>query len=90
MANPVEINLTANVYTKVATDVTGGYAKKLSNSPAKYLETYRLTGQPVPTNRTEGAEMFVGTNKDEIESPVGIDCYIMPIGADGKVRMDLQ
>ena len=89
MANPVEINLTANTWEKVATDVTGGYAKKLSNSPSKYVETYRLTGQPKPTNRAEGAEIFINTNKDKIESPVGIDCYIMAIGADGKVRMDL-
>ena len=90
MPNPVTINLTANTWELVATDVTGGYAKKLSNNPAKYVETYRLTGQPAPTDRTEGAEMFVNTNKDKIESPVGIDCYIMAIGADGKVRMDLQ
>ena len=83
MANPVIIDLPADEWTKVATDVTGGFAVRLSTKPNKYLETYRDPGDPKPTEQSEGSPIFIDKDKEEIESPTGIDPYIMPVGADG-------
>jgi len=89
MANPEIINLTANEWEKVATNVTTGNIKRLSNLPNKYLETYRLTGQPKPTQAAEGAELFTPENPGDISATAAIDVYVMAVGNDGKVRADV-
>ena len=68
-----------------------GFIKRLSTKPNLYLETYRMNGNPAPTERLEGAPMFLGKNAEEITASVGseIDVYIMPIGADGRIRRDV-
>lgn len=90
MANPVIIDCTKDVWTKVATDVVTGQVHKKSEVPQLYLHTYRLTGETAPALKTEGVEIFIHENLSEnISALAGIDVYIMPIGEDGKVRVDL-
>jgi len=89
MANPSIKQLTAYVWTKVATNVTAGIVHKISNSPNKYLQTYRMTGGTEPTGKTEGVPLFVDGPSENISATSGIDVYIMPVGSDGKVRIDL-
>jgi hypothetical protein len=87
-SNPVQVNCPEGEWTKVATDVTTGNIKKLSVAPAKYLETYRLTGEAAPTSSFEGAEVFTVQNPGDISADAGIDVYVMAVGSDGKVRAD--
>lgn len=88
-SNPVVTDLTANTWVKVATNVTSGAIKKLSNKPAKYLETYRTTGGTTPSGIEEGAELFFNTVSESILSDTAIDVYVMAVGDSGKVRVDL-
>jgi hypothetical protein len=90
MANPLIVDCPKEVWTKVATDVVTGQVHKKSEEPELYLHTYRLTGEAAPTIRTEGVEIFIYENLSEnISALAGIDVYVMPIGEDGKVRVDL-
>ena len=90
MANPAIIECPAGVFTLVASGVTGGKIKMLSTAPNAYLETYRMAGQPRPTNQSEGVPAFPDDGATAtIESAAAIDVYIMAVGKDGKVRADL-
>ncbi len=89
MANPVTVSCTQNEWQIVALNVTAGNVKRLISSPNKYLETYRMTGNPAPTSRAEGIPIFLNGVSEVIESAAAIDVYIMAIGADGSVRVDL-
>lgn len=86
MANPVLVNCPEGQWTKVATNVTAGVVHIVSLDPEKYTQTYRVTAGPAPTTLDE-AVWF----KDElsIAASAAIDVYIWPIGAAGKVRVDL-
>ena len=90
MANPVIIECPAGVWTLVASNVTAGRIKMASTAPNAYLETYRMTGNPAPTDQSEGVPAFPfdGATAD-IEAAAAIDVYIMAVGKDGKVRADL-
>lgn len=88
MADPSVQTLTKDVWTKVATNVVSGYVHILKKS-VQYLQTYRDNGGAVPAagDPSEGAELnFPGT---PIEASAGIDVYIMPLRADGRVRVDV-
>lgn len=89
MANPVIITLDADTWTKIASNVTAGQVKKLDTRPNMYLETYRTTGDPAPTDLSEGVPCFVGRYNEEISSAAGIDVYMMAVGHNGKVRVDI-
>jgi hypothetical protein len=89
MANPVIVPCPAGDWTKVATNVTTGQIKKLKTDPNKYLETYRTSGDPVPTEATEGVPIFIESYSETISASAGIDVYIMAVGANGSVRADL-
>ena len=93
MPNPELIELPKDVWTKVATLVTTGQIKKKKPDQVVYLSTHRITGDPAPDNiddKEEGIEIFVDTpNSEEIRNSTAIDVYVMPIGVDAQVRMDL-
>ena len=89
MANPVPVDIPENTWTKVATAVTAGKIKRLGVLPNLYIETYRDTGDPAPTDQNEGAVMFYNGNTEEITATAAIDVYIMALGANGKVRVDI-
>ncbi|MHC4646823.1 MAG: hypothetical protein ACYTBJ_15095 [Planctomycetota bacterium] len=88
MANPVFVNLTADVWTKIATDVTNGIVWFVDRSPM-YLHAYVETGGAAPTVAADGVEVSDDENVMPISSVTGIDVYIYPKGSAGRVRVDL-
>lgn len=89
MADPVLIDCPADIWTKVATNVTIGQIHRKSTKPNGYLQTYRLTGGTAPTDVEEGVPVFGGGSQAEISAAAAIDVYIQPMGSAGKVRTDL-
>ncbi|RLB92830.1 MAG: hypothetical protein DRH26_05330 [Deltaproteobacteria bacterium] len=89
MANPVFVSCIKDSWTKVATNVTTGAIHKFDVTPYEYLQTYRDTGDPAPTLITEGIPAFENSRTDMISATSGIDIYLYPITATGKVRVDL-
>ncbi len=89
MADPVIETLVANVWKKVATNVTTGLVHINEKNPpvGGFIHTYRDTGGATPTSQSEGVA-FDGVT-EIISSTVGIDVYIMAKGGSGKVRVDL-
>ena len=88
MANPVFIACTKDAWTKVATAVTTGQLWKANSSPL-YLQTYKLTGEAVPTDRDEGMKLFAEADNETISSSEPIDAYVFAVGFAGRVRVDL-
>jgi hypothetical protein len=88
MPDPFTTQCPDGVWTLIASDQIMGYLYKQNNSPAKYLYTSRMTGNPAPINRTEGVPVFTGIDYKFIIALGAIDIYIMAIGADGAVRYD--
>lgn len=84
--NPVVVTCTADTWVLAAEDVTTGTIHTLSSRPAKYLHTFRLTGEAAPTTQA-GAVAFSGSLP--ISSDQAIDVYIMAIRNAGSVRADL-
>ncbi len=89
MANPTAIACPQDTWKKVATNITIGQIKKISSKPAKYLETYRQTGQNAPTSRLAGIPIFLQNNYESVSSSSAIDVYVMAVGNNGKIRVDL-
>lgn len=91
MAEPVFFNLPKDVFTKVAEGVTTGVISKKTEAPQTYLQTYRNTGNPAPDNDVElGVPMFQDLRvSEEISNSNLIDVYVMPVGANGLVRVDV-
>lgn len=86
MADPVLVDITpANAWQKVATNVKSGQVWVI-NGNVEYLQTYRDTGQPAPTLRSEGVDL---EEVAWISATAGIDVYVMAIGDVGEVRVDL-
>jgi len=89
MAEPVRVSCPEGEWKKVATNVITGQVKKINGKPYKYLETYRMTGSSAPALQTEGVTIFLNTNSEEISASAAIDVYIMAVGEDGEVRVDI-
>jgi len=90
MSNPVFVDCPANTWTKVATNVVVGQIWRVITT-AKYLNTYKTTGDSAPTLRSEGTPIFVTGEPDheEISANTGIDIYIYSIRKAGRVRVDV-
>lgn len=87
MPNPTNVLCPADVWTKVATNVTSAIVKKMNVRPNVYLETYRVTADPAPADNT-GANPIDESGELMINSASGVDVYIQPVGAAGEVRVD--
>ena len=88
MANPTIVNCAADTWVKVATNVTNGQIHVKDTSP-RYLSTYRVTGDPAPTDDADSVQLFASTPYSYISSTVAIDVYVKAIGEAGKVRVDI-
>lgn len=89
MATPVFVTCTKESWEKVATNVQTGFIHKVSHDPNMYLQTYRDTGDPAPTLRTDGVELFTESITEDIFAIAGIDVYVWADKVNGKVRVDL-
>ena len=87
MPNPIPVDCPSNIWTKVATSVKNGIIWITKSSPHIYLQTWKVTGDPAPTLRSEGVKVLHACIP--IQSTINIDVYIHPIGKDGCVRVDL-
>lgn len=77
MANPVYIDLPVNVITKVLTNVTAASIKVSRNQGADIFETYKITGDPAPTELSEFTPWDVVTFPiASINVTAGIDVYL--------------
>ena len=88
MSNPLFVDCPADTWTKVATAVTTGQLWK-AQSITEYLQTYRLTGEAAPTERSEGMKLFSKSDSDKIDSSAPIDAYVYAVGSAGRVRVDV-
>lgn len=90
MSNPVFVDCPADQWTKVATAVITGQIWRVGRKP-KYMQTYRETADPVPTERSDGVLVFPleDIDSEDISSSSPIDVYLYPIGSAGRVRIDL-
>lgn len=87
MADPVIVDCPEADWTLVASNVKNGNVWKKDKSPNKYLQTYVETGNPAPTEQEIGQE--ISGDGLPIAASMEVDVYIMPLGADGSVRVDL-
>jgi len=87
MANPTVIDCPADTWTKVATAITIGGVWIIDTGPSVYRHTYRMTGDPAPTDN-EDAKDFGGREYLPIEDDDPIDVYISPSRKAGRVRVD--
>lgn len=86
---PAVIACPADVWTKVATNVTTAALHRLSVAPNVYMQTYRGTGEAAPINNNDAAIMFSASPDEElISNDVAIDVYVQPVGVAGSVRLD--
>jgi hypothetical protein len=85
MANPLVTSLVADTWTKVATNVTSGYAWIL-RSGVGYLYTYRMTGQAAPADLNDAVQFEVPGI--QIVANAAIDVYVRSVGDAGKIRFD--
>lgn len=86
MANPVSVDLTADVWNVAATNVTtGSLMKTVMLVGAKNLIwTYKLTGQAAPadSDNTNAAHM---KDQQPFSFAAAVDIYVKPIGGDAKL-----
>lgn len=87
MANPVIVNVPADTWHKVATNVTLGQVQILGPVDKQWYFTYRDTGDPAPT--TEEPEVKLDFQNTPIENLVAIDVYLYHRETAGRVRVDL-
>jgi hypothetical protein len=90
MANPYFVNLKSNSWMRVARGVTAGIIKRVSLDDLPIIETYRVYGDPKPTSQGDGVHCFLNGNTETIASSSPIDVYLMCIGFNTTVRVDLQ
>lgn len=83
MADPVIVPCPADVWTKVATNVTAGQVHIKDTRPGDYLQTYRMTGGAAPDAGDPSEVAKITGPFALIEATAGIDVYIMPLGAAG-------
>ncbi|KPK96021.1 hypothetical protein AMJ80_02455 [bacterium SM23_31] len=91
MADPVYVDCPADAWTKVATGITTGQLWRKKLGPV-YLQTYRMTtnpANPAPTDQEDGVQIFTANNNIPISATAPIDVYIFPVGAAGRVRVDI-
>lgn len=90
MPNPVIKECPKDEWTQVTTTsgtgVTSGIIWLQDKSPNVYLQTYRVEGDPAPTDKTDATPIH--GKSIPISSSVPIDVYIQPVSEDGVVRVD--
>ena len=88
MANPVLVACPAGQWTKVATAIQSGAVHIVNMDPDKYNYTYRETGGTAPSTFDEAVpfEKTINFGGPEV---TGLDIYVWPMGAAGKVRTDI-
>ena len=90
MGNPIFVDCPADTWKKITTAATTGQIWRIGRKP-KYLQTYRETGDPAPTERSDGVLAFPleDIDSEDISSSSPIDVYLYAIEFAGRVRVDV-
>ena len=91
MATPVFVDLPANTWTKIATNVTVGQVHLVKNSPNTIRSTYiQPTGAAAPAdNAALGVPVFETGHTEIISFNAAADVYLRPEGEVSRVRVDI-
>ena len=82
MADPVAVPCPVDEYTKVATAVTGGTLMITDFEPSVYTWTYKMTGNPAPTN-TDLTNAAIMDNQQAFGFAAAVDIYVSPRARGG-------
>lgn len=90
MATPTFVDLPADTWTKIATNVTSGQVHLVNNSPNVIRSAYvQPSGGAAPTTVAEGVPVFQDGTSESIQFSVGADVYLRPEGVASRVRVDV-
>jgi hypothetical protein len=91
MATPTFVDLPADTWTKIATNVTTGQVHLVDTSPNVIRSTYiQPTGGAEPAdNPALGVPVFEDGNTEPISFSSGADVYLRPEGEASRVRVDI-
>jgi hypothetical protein len=88
--NPQKIEIPANVWTPVATNVTSGLITIKQWQASRYYQTYRVTGDPAPTGDQNEDTSTVTTGQEiSIAATESVDVYMYCLDFDGEVVLSL-
>jgi hypothetical protein len=86
MADPVVIPLLKDVWTLVLENATTGIIHIKDERPRLYLQTFRTTGTPAPTDNSDAVRIY--GQAAELSTDDFVDVYIKAVEAPGEVRVD--
>jgi predicted nucleic acid-binding Zn ribbon protein len=86
MPNPELVTCIQDEWTKVAEGVMAGFIHVMKKT-ATYYYTYRMTGDPVPEDRSEAIP--ISEKSIEIAADAPIDVYLYTCRTSGLVRVDI-
>jgi len=90
-SNPALVTIPAAQWTKVATGAKTGWIFPLIFGSVNYVQTYRLTTDPAPTDGDYSEAVPVSQDGYEFDYSVAMDIYVSVTGsAAGKVRVDVD
>jgi hypothetical protein len=87
MNNPVDVSLTANVWTLVATNVTTGIIDRKRGVKRDIQQIYKKTGETAPVGVDEGVPWT--TSQAFISSTEGIDVYLYAVDTPTTIRISI-
>ena len=83
--NPVVVNLPADQWTKVVSDITTGTIDKKSIKPNVYRATFRIAGDPPGDLDADAVTIFIRVPYVIVSNDDQIDVYIKPVRSDGQI-----
>jgi hypothetical protein len=90
MANPVNVPLSKNTWTPVATNVVAGLITIKEWQSSRYYQTFRVTGDPAPVGDHNESTSVVTTGQEiSINATEAIDVYLYCYQEDGSVVVAL-
>lgn len=88
MPNPVVHAIPVDTWVAVAETVQQGFVWVLLDPSTRYVQTYRLAGDPAPMDMTDAAPFPAGEPGLPVRALVDIDVYVRCINTAGSVRAD--
>ena len=91
MPTPVFINLPADTWTVIATNVTVGQVHLINHSPNVVRSAYiQPTGAAAPADDPAlGVPVFMKSDSEDISFDIPADVYLRPEGKASRVRVDI-
>jgi hypothetical protein len=88
--DPVKVEIPADTWTLVASNVTTGLITIKQWQSSRYYQTYRMTGNPAPTGDHNEATSTVTNNPEiNISSTEAVDVYLYCYQLNGEIVVSL-